>query len=151
MRNILFLCLLASTFPLHAALSDKLPHHPKPEKQSLSVGKTKQHNRSFLRFLAASLAKTSAISPGNSYGKGSAIAGLGCAAAVVISWMLSPYLGFFLTIPFALAGLAFSIVARIRARRYYRNSLAAGLALAGIILNGLLLSLFLSLLLWAAS
>lgn len=149
MRNILFLCLLASTFPGHAAMADKFPHHPNPEKQSLSVGKSKQHNRPFRQFLAKSIAKIAIASPGNSYGKGSAIAGLACAVALIASWFISPYLGYFLTIPLLVAGLTLSIVGLVRSKRYAQNRLAKSIAIAGIILNSLLIIFLFSLLAWA--
>jgi hypothetical protein len=151
MRSILFLCFLASNFRGHAAIAERFPPAQQLKQPGIPVEKSRQTSMPARRFMAKNIAKIAAVFPGKSYGKGSAIAGLGCAAAVVVSWLLSPYLGLFLTIPFATAGLILSIMAMSRSRRYYRNKLATGLALAGIILNGLLLGAFFSLLLWAAS
>ncbi|MCW5925126.1 MAG: hypothetical protein KIS77_22610 [Saprospiraceae bacterium] len=89
--------------------------------------------------------------PGDGDGKGLAISGLTVGLLALLSWFISPYLGFILTIPFGLAGLILSIIGLVRAKRWYRTGLVQGLAIAGIVLNSLLIVLFLALLAWASS
>ena len=84
-------------------------------------------------------------------GKWLAISGLALGPLVVLSWFVSPYLGLIVTLPLGLTGLLLSILGLTRARRWYRTGVIQGIAIAGIVLNSLLVVLFLSLLAWASS
>lgn len=88
---------------------------------------------------------------GDGDGKWLAIAGLALGPLVVLSWFVSPYLGLIVTLPLGLTGLLLSLLGLTRARRWYRTGVIQGIAIAGIVLNSLLVVLFFSLLAWASS
>ncbi len=80
------------------------------------------------------------------------ISGLGLGVLVIVSWLVSPFLGILTTIPLGLLGLLLSIFGLKKARkRWYRTKAIRAVAIAGIALNGLLLILFLGLLAWSSS
>lgn len=77
-------------------------------------------------------------------GKGLAIVSISLGVLVIGSWLFSPFLGIFTTIPMGLAGLLTGIFGLVRARRKrYERKLETALAITGIALNGLLLLAFL--------
>ncbi len=80
-------------------------------------------------------------------GVGMAIIGVALFVLTIVSWVISPYLGIFTTLPFTLVGLLLSIFGLLRARkRWYQTKTIRVLAIMGIILNGLLLASFIVLL-----
>lgn len=96
----------------------------------------------FALLLLPRLAAAATALPASQYdgdaGRGLAIAGLAVGLLGVLAWVLSPYLGIILTIPLGLTGLLLSIFGLVKAKRRYRNKLVRALAIAGIVVGGLL-------------
>lgn len=85
----------------------------------------------------------------NTDGIGLGIAGLILALSVVPMWFINPYLGLFTTIPIAGTGLLLSLFAWKKARNWNTRRSIKVLAIAGIVLNSLLLLAFACLMLWS--
>jgi hypothetical protein len=71
--------------------------------------------------------------------------GLSLGILTLVLWFISPILGVLATIPLTVAGSILSIIGLINARRHGTRR-TRGIAIAGIVLNGSLLVLFLLLL-----
>lgn len=106
-----------------------------------------------LKYLSKYLSKLDKKGVGSdSDGTWLAVSGLVFGVLVIVSWIISPFLGILTTIPLGLIGLLLSIFGLKKARkRWYRTKAIRAVAIAGIALNGLLLLLFLGLLAWASS
>lgn len=93
------------------------------------------------------LARAFPIRDNQGDGLGMAIIGVSLFTLTIISWVISPYLGIFTTLPFTIVGLLLSIFGLLRARkRWYQTKTIRILAILGILFNGLLLAAFLLLL-----
>lgn len=82
----------------------------------------------------------SLVRSNKSDGKGFTILGLLICFLGVLSWFFSPLYGLLLSIPFGLAGLTLCIIGLIKASKWYNTRAIRYLAIAGIILNTVLIT-----------
>lgn len=75
---------------------------------------------------------------GYSDGRWLAVSGLAVGILGVLSWFVNPYLGLILSIPLGLLGILLCIVSLKKARDSYDTGVIKGVAIAGLIINGVL-------------
>ena len=150
MRNLLYLTMWlllplsgegATVFPASSGVSCITMHESeKPQARNRSIPK-------IFRKHYEKLARAFPLRNNQGDGLGMAITGVSLFALTIISWVMSPYLCIFTTLPFTIVGLLLSIFGLLRARkRWYQTKTIRVLAIFGIVLNGLLLTSFIVLL-----
>jgi len=71
-------------------------------------------------------------------GKWLAISGLAVGILGILSWFINPYLGLIVSIPLGLLGILLCIISLKKARNSYDTGVVKVIAIAGIVINGLL-------------
>ncbi len=90
----------------------------------------------FLKRLAKAEKSLGKYSDGD--GKWLAASGLAVGILGILSWFVNPYLGLILSIPLGLLGILLCIVSLKKARDSYDTGVIKGVAIAGLIINGVL-------------
>lgn len=138
--SLLFSGIAGATVPLPARSAGEYSaaFHTAGGQASVKHGFLRRFVEKLLKKRLNKLLKTTAYPDGHT-GNGASIAGFILGLAGAVGWAISPYLGFYVSIPFGLAGLLLSILGLVWGRSWDDNGLIRGLAIAGIVLNTLLL------------